>query len=130
MHHSLFVSVGDSPVMGAGAYADSEVGGCGATGDGDTMMRFLPCYQVVQNMRAGMTPTQAAEDAIQRIAKYYPTFQGALVAVNIKGEHGGACNNWTFQYSLQTPSTNGVQVFSVTAGTTPHTTASQSPPRK
>jgi hypothetical protein len=23
------------------------IGGCGATGDGDVMMRFLPCYQAV-----------------------------------------------------------------------------------
>ena len=34
--------VGDSPIMGAGAYADSGVGGAAATGDGDVMMRFLP----------------------------------------------------------------------------------------
>lgn len=34
--------VGDSPIAGAGAYADSTVGGAAATGDGDIMMRFLP----------------------------------------------------------------------------------------
>lgn len=34
--------VGDGPIVGSSAYADDEVGGCGATGDGDTMMRFLP----------------------------------------------------------------------------------------
>lgn len=34
--------VGDSPIAGAGSYADSEVGGAAATGDGDIMMRFLP----------------------------------------------------------------------------------------
>lgn len=38
--------VGDAAVPGAGAYADSTVGGCGATGDGDMHLRFLPCYQV------------------------------------------------------------------------------------
>ncbi|CAI5531244.1 unnamed protein product [Closterium sp. Naga37s-1] len=36
--------VGDAPIAGAGAYVDSRVGGCGATGDGDVMMRFLPWY--------------------------------------------------------------------------------------
>lgn len=36
--------VGDSPIVGAGAYADSTAGGAAATGDGDTMMRFLPRY--------------------------------------------------------------------------------------
>ena len=37
--------VGDAAIVGAGAYAVSGVGACGATGDGDVMMRFLPCYQ-------------------------------------------------------------------------------------
>lgn len=40
-----------SPIVGAGSYADSEVGACGATGDGDIMMRFLPSFAAVQLMR-------------------------------------------------------------------------------
>ena len=36
----------DSAVAGAGAYAETGVGGCGSTGDGDIHLRFLPCYQV------------------------------------------------------------------------------------
>lgn len=39
----LFLArVGDGPIAGSSAYADTEVGACGATGDGDIMMRFLP----------------------------------------------------------------------------------------
>lgn len=34
--------VGDSPIPGAGSYADSTVGGAAATGNGDIMIRFLP----------------------------------------------------------------------------------------
>jgi len=34
--------VGDSPIVGSGAYADNEAGVAAATGDGDLMMRFLP----------------------------------------------------------------------------------------
>lgn len=44
---SCFLScsrVGDSPIVGAGAYVDSLAGGAAATGDGDVMMRFLPRY--------------------------------------------------------------------------------------
>lgn len=37
--------VGDGPIAGSSAYADDEVGACGATGDGDIMMRFLPWYR-------------------------------------------------------------------------------------
>lgn len=36
--------VGDSPIVGAGAYADSSAGAAAATGDGDIMMRFVPRY--------------------------------------------------------------------------------------
>lgn len=37
-----FRRIGDSPIPGAGAYADNAVGGAAATGDGDLMLRFLP----------------------------------------------------------------------------------------
>lgn len=36
--------MGDSPIAGAGSYADSTAGGAAATGDGDIMMRFLPRF--------------------------------------------------------------------------------------
>lgn len=37
--------VGDACVAGGGAYAETGVGGCGSTGDGDIHLRFLPCFQ-------------------------------------------------------------------------------------
>mmetsp|Transcript_1783 Transcript_1783/g.2326 ORF Transcript_1783/g.2326 Transcript_1783/m.2326 type:complete len:164 (-) Transcript_1783:210-701(-) len=39
--------VGDSPVMGAGAYCQNGIGGAAQTGDGDQMMRFLPTFAAV-----------------------------------------------------------------------------------
>lgn len=41
--------VGDSPIAGAGAYADSTAGAAAATGDGDLMMRFLPRFLYSMN---------------------------------------------------------------------------------
>lgn len=105
--------VGDGPIAGSSAYADSEVGACGASGDGDIMMRFLPCYQVVESMRLGMEPKRAAEDAISRIARKYPDFVGAIFAVNKNGVHAGACHGWTFQYSVRSPDMEDVKVFTV-----------------
>ena len=35
-----------------------------------------------------MSPTDAAKEALDHIASYYPTFSGALVAVNVNGEYG------------------------------------------
>jgi N4-(beta-N-acetylglucosaminyl)-L-asparaginase len=105
--------VGDGPIAGSSSYADDEVGACGATGDGDIMMRFLPCYQVVESMRLGMEPKCAAKDAMSRIARKYPNFIGAVFAVNKKGEHAGACHGWTFQYSVRNSTMNDVEVFTV-----------------
>ena len=42
--------VGDAAVPGAGAYVDSSIGG----GDGDVMMRFLPSFFAVQEMKRGV----------------------------------------------------------------------------
>lgn len=106
--------VGDGPIPGSSSYADDEVGACGATGDGDIMMRFLPCYQVLESLRRGMEPKVAAEDAISRIARKFPNFVGAVFAVSKDGVHAGACHGWTFQYSVRLPSMDDVEVFTVT----------------
>ncbi|CAN6268785.1 unnamed protein product [Urochloa humidicola] len=105
--------VGDGPIPGSSSYGDDEVGACGASGDGDIMMRFLPCYQVVESMRRGMEPRDAAMDAISRIARKFPDFVGAVFAVNKKGEHAGACHGWTFQYSVRNSSMHDVEVITV-----------------
>lgn len=90
--HKVPGRVGDSPIAGAGSYADSTVGGAAATGDGDVMMRFLPSFLAVELMRAGMGPAAACKDALSRIKTYYPAFFGAIICANVKGEYGAACN--------------------------------------
>ncbi|KAK4740610.1 hypothetical protein SAY87_032264 [Trapa incisa] len=103
--------VGDAPVPGSGSYVDKFVGGAAATGDGDVMMRFAPSLIAVEHMRDGMSPTEAAELSLARIVKYFPTFSGALVALNLAGEIGAACHNITdgFPYSYRDSSTDGVR---------------------
>lgn len=99
--HKVPGRVGDGPIVGSGAYVDGEVGGCGATGDGDIMMRFLPCYQAVESLRRGMTPTEAAEDAVRRMVRKYPSVQSGLVVVDKDGNHGAAASGWTFTYAYR-----------------------------
>ncbi|XP_053315549.1 N(4)-(beta-N-acetylglucosaminyl)-L-asparaginase isoform X2 [Spea bombifrons] len=90
--HKIPGRIGDSPIIGAGAYADSTVGGAAATGDGDTMMRFLPSYQAVEYMRMGADPTDACKKAILRIQKYVKNFFGAVICANTTGSYGAACS--------------------------------------
>ncbi|PNJ24119.1 AGA isoform 2, partial [Pongo abelii] len=65
-------TIGDSPIPGAGAYADDTAGAAAATGNGDILMRFLPSYQAVEYMRRGEDPTIACQKVISRIQKYFP----------------------------------------------------------
>lgn len=90
LNHKIPGRVGDSPIVGAGCYVEKGVGGAAATGDGDIMMRFLPSYRVVQSMKSGMSPTDAVKEALAHIASYYPSFNGALIGVNVNGDYGGA----------------------------------------
>lgn len=84
--------VGDSPIPGAGAYAN-PFGGAAATGDGDVMMRFLPSFFTVTQMELGTKPSKATHKAIQRILNVYPKFSGAIVAMDAHGRIGVACAN-------------------------------------
>ncbi|XP_030048523.1 N(4)-(beta-N-acetylglucosaminyl)-L-asparaginase isoform X1 [Microcaecilia unicolor] len=89
--HKIPGRVGDSPIAGAGAYADSTYGGAAATGDGDVMMRFLPSYQAVEYMRMGTDPTTACQKVISRIQQHIPVFFGAVICANATGSYGAAC---------------------------------------
>ncbi|GBN68377.1 N(4)-(Beta-N-acetylglucosaminyl)-L-asparaginase, partial [Araneus ventricosus] len=106
--------VGDSPIAGAGCYVDQDVGGAAATGDGDVMMRFVPSYNTVENMRHGMSPTDAAQDSIKRIIAKYPAFSGAIIAAKMNGEYGAACHGMEkFPFSVANPKFGNVTVLSV-----------------
>lgn len=99
--HKVPGRVGDGPIVGSGSYADSEAGACAATGDGDVMMRFLPCYQAVESMRRGMSPGEAADDAVRRMLARYPDIAAGIVVVDGTGRHAGAACGWTFTYSYR-----------------------------
>lgn len=90
--HKVHGRVGDSPIADAGSFARAGDGACGGNGDGETMVRFLPCYQAVESMSKGMALQAAAADAISRFLKFYPGFGGAIVVVNAAGVHSAACS--------------------------------------
>jgi N4-(beta-N-acetylglucosaminyl)-L-asparaginase len=59
--------VGDSPILGAGLYVDGETGAAGSTGRGEYNLYNLSSYAIVDNMRRGMAPKDAAVDVLKRI---------------------------------------------------------------
>lgn len=60
-----------------------------------------------------MEPRLAAQDAIARIARRFPDFVGAVVAISKSGAHAGACHGWTFKYTVRSPAMKDVEVFTV-----------------
>ena len=92
--------VGDSPILGAGLYADNEAGSCGSIGHGEANLRHLSSFAVVQRMRSGASPLDAAMQVLQDIADRCeedwkddngrPKFNLQLFILNASGEHQGA----------------------------------------
>ena len=93
--------LGDSPVIGAGLYVDGQVGACGSTGWGEGNLRSCGSHTVVEFLRQGMSPEQAAVKTLERISalarenqddqrRLKAGFNINFYAVNKKGEHAGA----------------------------------------
>lgn len=91
--------VGDSPIIGAGLYVDNDVGAAGATGRGEDVIKSCASYFIVERMRAGRSPQQACEDALEMIRRRYarvnPAFMPGekFVAISRDGEFGCA---WSY----------------------------------
>ncbi|MHA4989758.1 N(4)-(beta-N-acetylglucosaminyl)-L-asparaginase [Cetobacterium somerae] len=114
--------VGDSPVSGSGFYVDNEVGGAAATGLGEDIMKGCLSYEVVQRMKKGEHPMEAAQKAVDEFSETLRKRRGkageiSIVAMNNKGEWGIGTNvEFTFcvgteiekpQVYISTPQENG-----------------------
>ena len=95
--------VGDSPVIGAGLYADDEVGAATATGMGELVLKTLGSFLLVELMRNGYSPQEACVEGIKRIVEKIPdykSFQIGYLAVNKAGEIGAYAIHKGFNYAL------------------------------
>ena len=98
---------GDSPVVGSGFYADSEVGGATCTGLGEDIMKGCLAYEIVRLMSEGLNPQEACEKAVNALYKKLKDKRGeagdlSVVAMNNKGEFGCATNIDGFSFSVAT----------------------------
>ena len=97
--------VGDSPIIGAGLYADSEVGAATSTGMGEEVIRTCGSHAVVELMRQGYSPEKACKKAVERIIKRNPerakTLQVGFLALNKKGEFGAYAIHKGFNYAVK-----------------------------
>ena len=104
--------VGDSPLIGAGLYVDNDIGGASATGLGEEILKFCPCFLVVEYMRSGDSPMVACRKTIERIVQKKPqnsAVQIGLIALNRNGEFGADSTERSFPYAIWTPAGSEVR---------------------
>ncbi len=79
-----FGRIGDSPIIGAGTYADNATCGVSCTGDGEYFIRAAVAHEVSALMALkGMSVQAAAQAAIDQVGKIGGT--GGLIALDRQG---------------------------------------------
>ncbi|HEV1996741.1 MAG TPA: isoaspartyl peptidase/L-asparaginase family protein [Candidatus Dormibacteraeota bacterium] len=81
--------VGDSPIPGAGFYAENAVGAVCATGTGEGFLRLVLSRQVRDLMASGTSAQEAVERALAQLGKRME-MTGGMIAVDGRGRIGVA----------------------------------------
>ncbi|AOB33725.1 asparaginase [Bordetella sp. H567] len=87
--------LGDSPIIGAGAYADTRYGACACTGAGEMTIRAGTARAVVLYMKMGMSVERAVKEAVDDMR----ALKGGLIsrvtihAIDARGTHYVAAVN-------------------------------------
>ena len=93
--------VGDSPVIGAGNYCDSEIGAAACTGFGELAIRNATAKTAVDRLAAGMPPDMVARAAIAD-ANELEDAAFNIVVLSPKGVHAAATNREGRRYVWMT----------------------------
>lgn len=84
--------VGDSPLIGCGAYADDSTGAASATGWGESLMKIVISKSACDLIGQGRTAQGAAEAVIRRLAERVEDGRGGIIVVDREGRPGFAFN--------------------------------------
>ncbi len=84
--------VGDSPIIGAGTYADNEACGVSATGHGEYFIRYAAAHDIVALMKyKGLSVEAAADEVVNKKLKA-ASGSGGVIALDRKGRVTAAFN--------------------------------------
>jgi N4-(beta-N-acetylglucosaminyl)-L-asparaginase len=102
--------VGDSPILGAGLFADNDAGTCGSLGHGEANLENLSSFAAVERMRSGCSPEEVGLEILRRIAarthrghqdsQGRPRFNLWLYLLAPDGRHAGVTMWGPKQYAL------------------------------
>lgn len=90
--------VGDSPLVGSGAYADDLSGAASATGWGESLMKVVISKTACDLIASGLAAQQAADAAIKILAGRVKGF-GGIIVIDAKGNVGQARNTPGMAYA-------------------------------
>ena len=79
--------VGDTPILGAGTYADDGAGAASNTGDGEAVLRLCLAKTACEWMRQGMHPEDTARAAVQLLADRTEGL-GGIILIDRDGRMG------------------------------------------
>lgn len=85
MTNKRYNRLGDSPIIGAGTYADNATCGVSCTGWGEFFIRYAVAYDVHARMAYGGASVQDAADAVIHKTLVEKGGTGGLIALDAKG---------------------------------------------
>ncbi|MDE2747945.1 MAG: N(4)-(beta-N-acetylglucosaminyl)-L-asparaginase [Chloroflexota bacterium] len=95
--------IGDSPIIGAGNYADNRYGACCCTGMGEMAIRAGTARSLVLYLKMGMPLAEAARQAMLDLRDLGGDYIGGmnLIALDSAGEHVGLTSRAGGSYIVQ-----------------------------
>jgi beta-aspartyl-peptidase (threonine type) len=86
--------LGDSPVIGAGNYADSRYGAAACTGRGEMAIRAATAHSIVMYMKFGASVDEGCRRAIEDLRAVVDPYAGvvSVIAMDPLGNHAAASN--------------------------------------
>jgi beta-aspartyl-peptidase (threonine type) len=86
--------VGDSPIIGAGLYADNRAGAAACTGMGEMAIRASTAHSIVFYLKMGMSPEEAGRRAMEDLNGLGGRFLSAMsfILLDTQGRHAGFSN--------------------------------------
>jgi L-asparaginase / beta-aspartyl-peptidase len=96
--------LGDSPIIGAGNYADNRWGAAACTGRGEMAQRCCTAHSVVMFMRFGMDLPTALSTSLTDLRALDDPFASEMnvIAIDADGNHGGASTSAEKTYIFMT----------------------------
>ncbi len=82
--------MGDSPIVGAGFYADAAFGGASATGHGEPILTLGLCRLAVESLSQSVGAHRAAAEAIQALGSARLAGRGGVLVLDTFGRAAAA----------------------------------------